>query len=301
MRESWFLFNFNSKKSVEVKMKIKKLFGLLFVLITMVACELFPAGVARPTLSAPTSAPAAPVPTSAPAAPVPTPTPAFAPAPAAPEAFARIPELQGGVKAKQPDDADFLDAVIGMILPDLSQVRTLDDGRARLDLSTGTIVRITPNSFFTLAVKDPNPANLWVRFQLSVGQLFIILKGGSVEVETPSGVATVRGSFMSVILDPQTNDALVQCLEGSCQLETRAGSFRLSTGRKARMRFSPPGAKPLAPVLEIMTENDIQAWLKINPEANAVQDEVRKIIQSLRPGERQPPAITTQAPGPAAP
>jgi hypothetical protein len=148
---------------------------------------------------------------------------------------------------------------------------------------------------FTLTVKNPDPVNLWMRFQLSVGQLYIILRGGSVEVETPSGVATVRGSFMSVFIDQKTGDALVQCLEGACQLITRAGNFDLSTGRQARLRFSPPGAAPLRPLFNVLTENDLQTWLQVNPEVNEVRDEVRRIIQSLRPGERQP---ATAAPAP---
>ena len=177
-------------------MKVKKSLILMLVLVAQIACGLFPSGVAPRTPSAP--APSATLT-----------APSFVPAPP-PEVFALIPELQGGVEAKQPGDAGFLDAFVGMTLPSLSQVRTLEDGRARLDLSTGTIVRVTPNSLFTLAVKNPDPANLWVRFQLSVGQLFIILRGGSVEVETPYGVATVRGSFMSVFIDQKTGDALVQ-------------------------------------------------------------------------------------------
>jgi hypothetical protein len=206
--------------------------------------------------------------------------------------------LQGGVEAKQPADAGFLKAAVGMFLPDLSQVRTAQDGRARLDLSTGSIVRVTPNSLFTLAVKDPTPQNLWVRFKLAAGQLYIILRGGSVEVETPSGVATVRGSFMSVLIDQKTGDALIQCLEGTCQLVTRAGAFSLSTGRTARMRFSASGAAPLPPLFDVLTENDLQLWLKINPEASEVRDKVRRILQTLRPGGQLP---ATSAPGQVAP
>jgi hypothetical protein len=98
-------------------MKVKKLLILMVVFVTLLACGLSPNGVVRPTPSAP--APAAPAPSDTP---LPSATPSFAPAPP-PEVFARIPELQGGVKAKQPGDAGFVDAVVGMTLPSLSQVR----------------------------------------------------------------------------------------------------------------------------------------------------------------------------------
>jgi hypothetical protein len=192
---------------------------------------------------------------------------------------------------------DFLAAFVGMTLPSLSQVRTLDDGRARLDLSTGTIIRVTPNSFFTLAVENPEPTNLLVRLKLTIGQLFIILKGGSIEVETPSGVASVRGSFMSVVIDSKTGDALVQCLEGSCVLKTPAGSFNLSTGRKARMQFSPTGAAPLVPVFDILTASDIQNWLLINPEVIKVRKAVEATVESILPKDRSVPTKKPQGSG----
>jgi hypothetical protein len=126
-------------------MKLKKHLFLMLVFVTLLACGLFPPGIERP-----------PPTISAPAVPLPSETPSFAPAPT-PGGFASLSEMQGGVEAKQPTDANFLKAAIGMFLPDLSQVRTAQDGRARLDLSTGSIVRVTPNSLFTLAVKDPTP------------------------------------------------------------------------------------------------------------------------------------------------
>lgn len=187
---------------------------------------------------------------------------------------ANLSELEGGVQAKRPADADFLAATPGLVLPTLSQVRTQADGHARLDLSSGTIIRITPNSLFTLTVKDPDPVNPLLNLKLLTGQLFIILSGGSVNVETPAGVAAVLGSYMSVRIDPKTGDILVQCLEGSCKLDTPAGSFDLHTGQKARLPFTEEGAEPVDPQIEDMTEEDIQDWMDTNPEAGDVLDDV---------------------------
>lgn len=266
-------------------MKIKKFFVLILVFVVSISCGLLPPAPVAPPPASPTMSATLPAPAIVPVPVLPTPTPGV---------FAHIPELQGGVQAKRPADVDFLAAFVGMTLQSLSQVRTLDDGRARLDLSTGTIIRITPNSLFTLTVQNPDPVDLLVRLKLTVGQLFIILKGGSVEVETPSGVASVRGSFMSVVIDPKTGDALVQCLEGSCQLKTRAGSFDLSTGRKARLQFSPEGAAPLAPVFDVLTESDIQNWLLNSPEANSVRDVVKATVESILPPGRVVSTIESQ-------
>ena len=67
---------------------------------------------------------------------------------------------------------------------------------------------------------------------------------------------------MSGMINLQAGDALLQCQGGDCRLETLAGSFSLSTDRKARMRF----AMPLPQLFDVLTERDSQTWLQINPE-----------------------------------
>jgi hypothetical protein len=264
-------------------MKTKELFIVMLLFILLTSC----------------GAPATPVPviltmTPSVAPSTLTPLPSSTPVPAAlstatPGLSAHISEVQGDVQAKQPADADFLAATVGMILPTLSQVRTSEDGRARLDLSSGTIIRIAPNSLFTLAVKDPDPVNPLIQLQLVVGQLFIILNGGSVDVETPSGVASVLGSFMSVAIDQETGDVFIQCLEGSCHIDTPAGSFGLATGRKARLHFNPDGGPPVPPEFDVLTEEDILAWLQTNPEVVDIQLIVESTLEAI-PTVDDPPA-----------
>ena len=279
-------------------MKILKLAAGILIIILSVSCSL-PSASETP-LSVPPTGTVDIVATPSPILPTLTlnaPPPDLETPPATviptPSLNAKLTEFQGGVQAKLPEGLDFLDAAMGMILPVQSQVRTLTDGRARLDLSSGTIIRITPDSLFTLTFENPDPANPVMRIKLAVGQLFIILRGGSVDVETPSGVASVRGSYMSVNIDPETGDALIECLEGDCQLDTPAGSFHLSTGRKARLRFSPDGSAPLMPAFDIMTETDIQNWLLLNPEVIEVQIIVEGTVESIPPREE---STRTKAP-----
>ena len=228
--------------------------------------------------------------------PAPSSTPTTALATATPGLSASISEVQGAVEAKQPSDSDFLAATVGMTLTSLSQVQTGEDGRARLDLSSGTIIRIAPNSLFTLTVKDPDPVNPLVQIELVIGQLFIILNGGSVDVETPSGVASVLGSFLSVEIDSVTGDVYVQCLEGTCHLDTPAGSFGLATGRKARLHFNPEGGPPQLPEFDILTQEDILAWLQINPEVVDIQLLVESTIEAIPTAEEAEPTRERREP-----
>lgn len=273
------------------------------VTLTTILIFLFLAGcVASPateTAVAPTVAAAAPTSTL-------TPLPSLTLTPTAlatptPGLSARLSELQGGVEVKQPADTDFKTAAAGMTLQTLSQVRTLEDGRARIDLSSGTIIRIAPNSVFTLTVENPDPTNPLVRLKLLVGQLFVILHGGSVDVETPSGVASVLGSYMSVVIDPETGNATVECLEGSCHIDTPAGSYNFSTGRKVLLIFTADGGTPVPPSFDILTEDDLQDWLGLNPEVTEVQSIVEDELDSIPTATDKPKPTKEHEEPPAGP
>src|SRR5688500_6401620 len=59
-------------------------------------------------------------------------------------------ELTGKVDMKAAGSETLAPASVDSTLDVNGQVQTGDDGRVRLDLSTGTIIRIAPSSMFTL-------------------------------------------------------------------------------------------------------------------------------------------------------
>ncbi len=63
---------------------------------------------------------------------------------------AALSELSGKVDVKEAADETFVPASADTVLQVNGQVQTGEDGRARLDLSSGTIIRVTPASIFTL-------------------------------------------------------------------------------------------------------------------------------------------------------
>lgn len=183
-----------------------------------------------------------------------------------PESLAAdLTEASGTVLARPAQAPDFVAAQPVLRLPVYSQVQTGEDGLARLDFSSGTIVRLSPNTLFTLQVNQQSEAGLWTRLKLQVGEVWVILRGGTLEIETPAGVSAVRGSYMSTRFDEKSGGTRVTCLEGHCRVENESGVVELRDGEAADL---PPGGG--APVKGKMTPEEYARWQEINPEASEV-------------------------------
>lgn len=206
---------------------------------------------------------------------------------------AALSELSGAVDAKQADDPAFVPAAAGTVLQADGQIQTGDDGRARLDLSSGTIIRVTPSSIFTLTANEEVEGGLATKIKLDLGRIFIILSGGSADVETPSGVASVRGSYMKVEVDPETMDIYVTCLEGNCSVSNPAGTVNFSDGQKAILfHRDPVTGNWTAPNVEPMNQQEFDEWLNENPESKELYEQAMATITALAPTE-EPTATAT--------
>ncbi len=176
---------------------------------------------------------------------------------------AKLSEIVGQVLARESQDASFVQSTPGYILQLLGQVQTKADGKVRLDLSTGSLMRLGPNTLFTLQPTQTSSQGLIVHLEMDLGQLWIILRGGgSIQVQTKSGVAAVLGSYMGVSYDPGTGLLRITCLEGHRSLTTNAGTVQLTSGQTAWVT----GINQY-PQVGVMTTQDFQAWLNTNPEA----------------------------------
>lgn len=185
--------------------------------------------------------------------------------PVPPSLSADLTEVEGQVLARPAAAHDFSPAEPVLTLPVYSQVETGEDGLARLDLSSGTIVRLSPMTLFTLEANQDQPAGLWTRIKLQTGEIWVILRGGTLEVETPAGVSAVRGSYMSTAFDASSGGTRVTCLEGHCQVQNENGTVDLTDGDAAVL---PPDGG--APVKGKMTPEDYARWQEFNPEAAEV-------------------------------
>jgi hypothetical protein len=215
---------------------------------------------------------------------------------------ARLSELSGKVDAKQSGEGAFAPASADTVLEVNGQVQTGDDGRVRLDLSSGTIIRVAPSTLFTLVSNEEASGGLATKLKLELGKLFIILNGGSAEVETPSGVASVRGSYMKVEVDPETGDVYVTCLEGICTASNPAGSITFGAGESVILyRRDPVTGNWIAPNAEPMTPEEFREWLDNNPEARELFEQAMATATAMaQPTESPEPTPTLQQAAPPA-
>ena len=172
--------------------------------------------------SSPTAVPAVSTEPAAPAAGS-TPTDTSEQTPAGREAV--VSDFENEVVVKATADGEFIPAESGFVIQQSGSLQTGSDSRARLDLMPeGTIVRVAPNSAFTLPEITETDGTPKTSIQLFFGKIFVLLNGGSLDVQTPSGVASVRGSLLSVSYDPETGRVQAACLEGHCALENEDGN-----------------------------------------------------------------------------
>jgi hypothetical protein len=200
---------------------------------------------------------------------------------------ASLTEVNGQAEALPAPDATWQAASVGQQIAAGGGVKTGANSRARLDISDGTIVRVAPETQFTLNTLTPQLENPTTQFLLEAGKVFIQvtkeLGTGSFELKTPSGVAAVRGSLMAVEYYPANGHLIATCLEGACRLTSNSGNFAdLTAGQQAGIRGF--NAEPNAPITIDVTR--LNEWVQEFPEA-------ANIANTITPGPLPTP---TQVP-----
>ncbi|MBN8657790.1 MAG: FecR domain-containing protein [Anaerolineae bacterium] len=182
-----------------------------------------------------------------------------------------VSEFENEVVVRAASEGEFVPAESGFVIQTGGALQTGADGRARVDIKPeGTIVRVAPNSAFTLPQITEENGEPKTTLSLFFGKIFVLLNGGSLDVETPSGVASVRGSLLSVSVDPARNRLQAVCLEGHCALENENGdSQELEEGQSAYVDENGELFE-----LEEIDQDEIQDWLDEAPELGEFLEEL---------------------------
>jgi len=204
------------------------------------------------------------------ATPTPAPTAAREASPTPNVRSATLSELVGEVNGRARPDEALAPVSVGFQLEIGGEVRTGSEARARLDFSDQSIVRLSANSAYTLqSVRQADDGAVLARLKLTAGRIWVSLFGGELEVETPLGVASVRGSFAVFTYDPgdpndPNDDVLViDCIEGDCGArspsinEQLSNMERLVLGNQTVLRLT-------------LTGQDVLDFLRENPESQRV-------------------------------
>lgn len=247
----------------------------VLLLVALVACTPGAASLASTANIPPTNVDTE-TPTPKLNTPSPTDTATASPVPT-PSRIASISLVEPLVEARASASIDFSAAAPGVTLPVGGEARTGEAGRTRLDLAPGgTIIRLAPNTHFTVSKLGEESGNPFTKLELFFGQLYIILSGGQLDVQTPSGVASVRGSMMSVSYDPDENIMTVTCLEGHCSLRTENGIIELVAGQAADIIKGILSRGP-----RDLTDGEIYGWLENAPELKDFPDVLGRLCDRI--------------------
>jgi len=191
---------------------------------------------------------------------------------------ATLSEIVGNVGVRNTVQENYNPVDNGYILKMVQQLQTQEQSKVRLDLSTGSIVRLGQSTIFSLAQSQAGNSTGLSLLTIELGKMWIVLKGGSIDVKTPSGLASVRGSYMSVWVEPSTNIITEMCLEGHCSFQNNAGTVELTSAQK--IISTDPN---ILPVVQPMDMADIQSWLDNCPEAADIIPTILPLIATDTP------------------
>jgi len=186
---------------------------------------------------------------------------------------ASIYEFKNDVTARQAQSDQWAEAQAGQQLLTGGGTKTGDESRVRVDITDGTILRIGPNTEFQLTELSPQAVDPVTRLQLDAGKVWVwvtqSLGAGTFEIETPNGVATVRGSLMSVEFDKAAGRLSITCLDGECTLRDKAQIANIvQLVRGQQTEIAGAGQAPLAALR--MTRTQIREWITEFPEAREI-------------------------------
>jgi LysM repeat protein len=175
---------------------------------------------------------------------------------AGPERTAILKEIDGAVETRPTVSDSWAAAKVGVQLVEGSQLRTSADGHALIELTEGSKIRLGPKTTIALNYLNHYLDSLLTSLAMDEGQVWVLLNGGALDVETPGGVASARSAYLSVVYTSATSAVSVSCLQGTCSFESAfiPGGYKLVN---AERNTSP----------EVMSLADFGEWGVQVPEA----------------------------------
>jgi len=223
--------------------------GLRLAILFLLAGLLIGCGGKEGTVpeTAPEATPAsATVPSS-----VASPTPTAVPTPEGPQAM--VVDVINEVDAHALPEEEWVEAAVDMTIYLGGEVWAQEASTARVGVEKG-LVRVAPNTIFTFGQPEPGALEL----RLDEGQMWVnvegLAPGETFQVETPSAVASVRGTRFSVRVGPD-GSTLVSTWVGTVTVSAARGVVTVSSGLQTTVA---PGKQPGAP--EPMSPDEQILW-----------------------------------------
>ncbi len=240
-----------------------------------------------------------------------TQAPATISVPSTPSRSATLHALVSLVYERDSQAASYYVAVDGQAVPEHGQVRTGANSSARLDLSDGSIVRMGQNTVFAIDQLSGTNLNPFTRLNFGAGRLWVSLTGGRMALQTPLGLAGLRGSYAEYHYQPTTDSAgnqdnvlTIWCIEGACTFD--AGHGLITLGNLQQLVVSHGGQTIAGP--SDLDASTVREFVANSPESAGVVPSLTAAAQSPSvtpaPSDTPGPSGTpgpTNTPGPAEP
>lgn len=246
---------------------------LLLSMIALVACSQTTTPTTTPIPTSPatdTPQPTSVVPTQPPdtPTPVPSPTPTVVPTPVGPQAA--VIDIINAVDAHSLPEEAWIPAQVDMTIYLEGEVWAKEASTARVGLQDDafgeSVIRVAPNTIFTYGQPDVDT----LQIQLDEGQMWIDIEGlepdKTFEIETPDGIASVRGTRFSVRTVPGRG-TIVSTQVGTVTLTTAAATTVITAGNESRV---PPGGGTEAPEAVPISPEEQLRWGMATTEELAV-------------------------------
>lgn len=195
---------------------------------------------------------------------------------------ARVVTREGAVDYRRRDVSNWYSAAAGQVLEERDRLRTLEDGRAVVQLSDRSQLRLNPRS--ELTVTPARTASAKARIELGRGLLYFLDRNqpGEVEVDTPLATAAIEGTEFSLAVDELTGALTLSLVDGRVRLTNALGAVALVSGEQG---VAEPGQPPRKTAV-INAQNLVQ-WCLYYPgvldvdDLNFTAEEQRELAASL--------------------
>jgi len=141
----------------------------------------------------------------------------------------RLTDLANIVDVRNSSEEPFVGAEAGQTVPVQGEVRTGAQSRVRLEFSDGASVGLAPSTSVGLLQLGGTSSAPLTALAFGAGTLWLSLHGGQFDVQTPIGLAGLRGTFATVKYDlgadrtTHLGDRLtIECIAGTCSYSASA-------------------------------------------------------------------------------
>jgi len=196
-----------------------------------------------------------------------------------------VTRVEGGVEARADAAGPWAAAREGLALAEGSQIRTGAAGQAFITFTEGSKIQLGPDTTITFNIFYPDLNSPLTSLGMSAGKVWVLLRGGALDVETPLDIASARDAFMSVAYAPQTQALTVTCLQGTCSF----GSLFIPA--LSKLVWPNPNPEP-------MSFADYGEWGANVPEATQLAG---LATEALAQGSATLPVVATGTPTPPPP